>query len=73
MRRERDGYMLVVESGQRTRVTNFTENALQFRVLDDVKTELSLWLTSPNQFEGTISQPGRIAACQRGTVRGQKR
>lgn len=70
--RLKDGYVLKVQSGHGTKVTNFTANALEFKVSDDVKTEVSLWLSSDRQCEGTIYHPGS-KECQRGTIRAQKR
>ncbi len=71
--RQGKGYTIEVQSGFKTKIDTLSDQNLEFKILDDAKTQVALWLTSEGQCEGTVLHPKNIAECKQGQIEGQKR
>ncbi len=71
--RKGKGYAILVQSGHKTKIDSLSNQNLEFKISDDSKTEIILWLTSEGQCEGTVYHPKNDKECQQGRIEGQKR
>ncbi len=71
--RQGKGYAVVVQSGQKTKIDTLSDQNLEFKIADEIKTEIKLWMTSDGQCEGTVFHPRNVAECQHGQVVAKKR
>jgi len=71
--RQDKGYLLQVQSGQKTKIDMLSDQNLEFKILDETRTEVKLWMTSNGQCEGTVLHPRNVRECQQGRIEGQKR
>jgi hypothetical protein len=71
--RQGNGYAILVQSGQKTKIGTLSDQNLEFNILDETKTEIALWLTSGSQCEGTVLHPKNIKECQQGRIEGKRR
>ena len=71
--RQGKGYSIVVQSGQKTKIDVLSDQNLEFKISDETKTQIALWMTSEGQCEGTVFHPKNVKECQQGRIEGQKR
>ncbi len=71
--RQGKGYSILVQSGHKTKIDTLSDQNLEFKISDETKTQIALWLTSEGQCEGTVLHPKNIKECQQGRLEGQKR
>ncbi|MFC2168548.1 hypothetical protein ACFLRW_06130 [Acidobacteriota bacterium] len=71
--RQGKGYAILVQSGQKTKIDVLSDQNLDFKISDDAKTQIALWLTSDGQCEGTVLHPRNVKECQQARIEGQKR
>ena len=71
--RQGKGYAILVQSGHKTKIDTLSDQNLEFKISDETKTQIALWLTSEGQCEGTVLHPKNAKECQQGRIEGQKR
>jgi len=71
--RQGKGYAILVQSGHKTKIDTLSDQNLEFKISDETKTQIALWLTSEGQCEGTVLHPKNVKECQQGRIEGQKR
>ena len=67
------GYVIQVQSGHKTKIGMLSDQNLEFIIQDESKTQVTLWITSEEQSEGTVLHPKNVKECQQGRVVGQRR
>ncbi len=67
------GYVVQVQSGDKTKMGMLSDQNLEFVIQDKSKTQVTLWMTSSGQCEGTVLHPKNVKECQQGRAVGQRR
>lgn len=67
------GYVVQVQSGDKTKMGMLSDQNLEFVIQDKSKTQVTLWITSSGQCEGTVLHPKNVKECQQGRAVGQRR